>query len=141
MTITVWEQAHSLLGALLLGVGAGLWYDLLRALRWRIRSPALGIGLDLLFWLAVTALLFGWSVAAGNGTVQLFTCVGALLGGILYFRWLSSLFFPFLSTLLGWALRLIKLLLKPLYLLKEGLRKLENFFIDFCKKHFSFPDK
>ena len=62
MTVTVWAQTHSLLGAVLLGIGAGLWYDLLRALRWRIRSPALGIGLDLLFWLAVTTLIFGWSV-------------------------------------------------------------------------------
>ena len=141
MTITVWEQVHSLLGALLLGVGSGLWYDLLRALRWRIRSPALGIGLDLLFWLAVTALIFGWSVAAGDGKVQLFTCFAALLGGVIYFRWLSSLFFPILSTLCFWALGVVKLLLKPLYLLKDGLLKLKNFFIDFCKNHFSFPGK
>lgn len=141
MTITVWEQVHSLLGAVLLGIGSGLWYDLLRALRWRIRSPALGIWLDLLFWLAVTALLFAWSVTADNGKVQIITCAAALLGGAVYFRWLSPLFFPILSTLCGWSLRLIKLLLKPLYLLKECLQKLGNFFIDFCKKHFSFRDK
>lgn len=141
MTIAVWEQVHSLLGAVLLGIGSGLWYDLLRALRWRIRSPALAIGLDLLFWLAVTTLLFAWSVTAGNGKVQIITCAAALVGGVVYFRWLSPLFFPILSTLCGWILRLIKLLLKPLYLLKEGLRKMENFFIDFCKKHFPFRDK
>ena len=73
--------------------------------------------------------------------MHLFTCVAALLGGVIYFRWLSSLFFPIISTLCSWALRVVKLLLKPLYLLKEGLLKLKKFFIDFCKNHFSFPGK
>ena len=141
MTVTILAQAHSLLGALLLGVGSGLWYDLLRGLRYRIRAQALAIALDLLFWLTVTAVLFGWSVSAGGGRVQLITCAAALTGGVIYFRWLSPLFFPPLSALVGLVLRLVKLPLKPLYWLKERGRRGQKFFIHFFEKHFSFPGK
>lgn len=141
MTVTVWEQAHSLLGALLLGVGAGLWYDLLRCLRYRIRARGVAIVLDLLFWLAVTVVIFVWSVTAGGGKVQLSTCAALLLGGVLYFHYLTKLFFPLLSALVRLVLRLLHFLLLPLYWLKRGGKRVQNFFINFCKNHFSFPGK
>ena len=141
MTVTVLEQAHSLLGALLLGVGAGLWYDLLRCLRYRIRSRVIAIALDLLFWLAVTAAIFVWSVAAGGGKVQISVCAALFLGGVVYFRFFSRLFFPILSALVRLLSQLLHLLLTPLIWLKRAAGRVRNFFINFCKKHFSFPGK
>lgn len=139
MTVSVWEQAHSLLGALLLGIGTGLTYDLLRTIRWRIRSHIFCGLLDLLFWLAVTAALFLWSVSAGRGVVQVSVCLFLFLGGVVYFRVLSPLFFPVLSWLTGLIAKFLRLLFTPLRLLGRLVKKIKNFFILFCKKHFSFP--
>lgn len=141
MTVTVWEQLRSLTGALLLGLGAGVWYDLLRCLRRRIRSRAFAAVLDLLFWLAVTAAIFVWSVAAGGGKVQLSVCAALFLGGVVYFRALSRWCFPLLSALTGLAARVLHLISAPGRWLKRIVNQGEKFFSNFCKNHFSFPGK
>lgn len=141
MTVTVWEQLRSLAGALLLGLGAGLWYDLLRCLRRRIRSRAFAAVVDLLFWLAVTAALFLWSVAAGNGIVQLSVCAALFLGGVVYFRIFSRWCFPLMSALTGLIARMLHLTGAPVRGLMHGLERGQKFFSNFCKNHFSFPGK
>ena len=62
MGIDPWGQALTFLGALGLGAGLGLVYDLFRLLRRRVRLPLLGPVLDLLFWVVVTAGLFLLSI-------------------------------------------------------------------------------
>lgn len=141
MTVSVWEQAHSLLGALLLGVATGLTYDLLRCIRYRIRSRIFCGVLDLLFWAAVTAALFLWSVAAGRGVVQVSVCVFLFLGGVVYFRFLSPLFFPVLSWLTNSAVKFFRLLLAPFRWVLGTAAKIGKKFILFFKNHFSFPGK
>ena len=64
MEISVSAQAALLAGALLLGAAVGLLYDFFRILRVRIPLKLLGALLDLVFWLAVTAALFVYAVAA-----------------------------------------------------------------------------
>lgn len=141
MTVTVWEQAHSLLGGLLLGVATGLLYDLLRCVRYRVRGRIFCALLDLLFWCAVTAALFLWSVAAGRGVVRLSVCAALFLGGAAYLHFFSPLCFPALSTLIGFALRLLRLLFSPLGFLARLTRNTAKKFALFFKKHFSFPAK
>lgn len=141
MTVTVWEQLRSLSGALLLGLGAGLWYDLLRCLRRRIRGQLFAAVLDLLFWLAVTAAIFLWSVAAGNGTVQLSCCAALFLGAVIYFRVLSRCCFPLLSALTGLIAGILHLIGAPWRWLKQMVNRGQKFFSNFCKNHFSFPGK
>ena len=138
MNISVWEQAHSLLGALLLGIATGLTYDLLRTIRWRFRSRIFCGILDLLFWLAVTAALFLWSVAAGRGVVQISVCAALFLGAVVYFRFLSPLFFPILSWLTGLVFNFFRLLLTPLRFFRRLAGKIKKIFVLFFKKHFSF---
>ena len=72
------DQARFLLGALALGVGAGLVYDLFRVVRVRLPLPLLAGALDLLFWLMVTAALFVYTTAAGSGEVRLSLLLGVL---------------------------------------------------------------
>lgn len=67
MEISVAGQAAALTGAIALGLGVGLLYDLLRLLRCRLRLPLLGPALDLLFWAAVTIALFLYVIAATGG--------------------------------------------------------------------------
>jgi len=120
-------------------VATGLFYDLLRCIRWRIRSRIFCGVLDLLFWLAVTAALFLWSVEAGRGLVQLSTCIFLFLGGVVYFRFLSALFFPVLSWLTGLVVQFFRLIFAPVRLLGRLTKRLRNFFVLFFKNHFSFP--
>lgn len=82
-------QVLFLAGAAALGLGVGLLYDLFRVMRVRIPLPLLGGVLDLLFWLVVTAGLFVYTTAAGNGEVRLYTIGAVLLGAVVYF-WLAS---------------------------------------------------
>ena len=78
-----------------LGAAIGLLYDFFRILRVRLRLPLLGSVLDLLFWLAVTAAIFVYAVAAGNGEVRIYMLLSILGGAVLYFLLLSR-----------WALKL-----------------------------------
>jgi len=55
----------------------GLLYDLFRSLRVRVTLKLLGALLDLVFWLAVTAALFVYAVAAGKPYVILTAVYGA----------------------------------------------------------------
>ena len=61
MAVSVAAQARALLGALALGLAAGVLYDLFRVVRVRVRLAFLGPALDLLFWLCCTVAFFLWS--------------------------------------------------------------------------------
>jgi len=77
---SVTAQALDFLGALALGGGLGLVYDLFRLLRGRFCLGILGSALDLLYWPLSVAALFFYAVAAGNGEVRIYLLVGAVLG-------------------------------------------------------------
>ena len=74
MGIDLWDQALTFAGAAILGMGAGLVYDLMRVLRRRLRLPLLGPVLDFLFWLLLTAALFVYAVATG-GRLRIFMVI------------------------------------------------------------------
>ncbi len=89
MGIDLWAQALTFLGALGLGAGLGLVYDLFRLLRRRVRLPLLGPALDLLFWVLVTAGLFLYAISAGGGELRIYMAVALFLGAVAYFLLLS----------------------------------------------------
>lgn len=141
MTVSVWEQAYSLLGGLLLGVATGLLYELLRCVRYRVRGHIFCALLDLVFWLSVTAALFLWSVAAGRGVVQLSICAALFLGCAGYLHFLSPLCFPAFFAFTGLIARLLGLLTAPVRLLGRMGEAITKKFTVFFKKHFPFPEK
>lgn len=76
--------------ALLVGVGAAFWFDLLRAWCWVTRpGRALLFMADLGFVLAAGALFLGVLFAANHGELRGYTVVGFGLGALIY-RWLAS---------------------------------------------------
>ena len=80
-------QALRLVLALLLGLGEGLLYDLLRPPRRRLgRCAALP---DLLFSLCAGLLAFLFAMGAGSGRLGLWDLTGMLLGFLLYMYTLS----------------------------------------------------
>ena len=86
---SVTAQALAFLGAMALGGGLGLVYDLFRLLRGRFRLGLLSAALDLLYWPLSVAALFSYAVAAGNGEVRIYLLAGAAAGEVLYFLILS----------------------------------------------------
>ena len=88
MGIDLWDQALTFAGAAILGMGAGLVYDLMLVLRRRLRLPLLGPVLDFLFWLLLTAALFVYAVATG-GRLRIFMVIAVGLGAVFYFLLLS----------------------------------------------------
>lgn len=141
MTVTVWEQAYSLLGGLLLGVATGLLYELLRCIRYRVPGRIFCALLDLLFWLSVTAALFLWSVAAGRGVVRLSLCVALFLGCAGYLHFLSPLCFPAFFAFTGLIARLFHLILSPFRLFSRLATAVTKKITGFFKKLFPFPEK
>lgn len=141
MNITIAEQLHSLLGALLLGIGAGLWYDLLRTLRYRCTPGLVTILLDLLFWVLVTVALFCWSIAAGRGLVQVSICAALMVGFLLYFHFFSHLFFPIVRRLVGYIAAILHCFFAPFRFLKKKCAICGKKVYYFCKKPFSFLQK
>ena len=90
------SQALALLSSLLLGLGLGLLYDLLRPPR-RRGSAALGALLDLFFALAAGAAAFVNAMSAGEGRLGLWELSASLLGFLLYLQLLSPLLLPLLE--------------------------------------------
>ena len=99
-------QLYLRLESALLGVGAGLLYGLLRALR---RHFACGRGataaLDLLFWFVLAAGVFLFGLTPAAGQPRGFVLAGAGGGMTLYFATLSSAVLCVLGTLLRAAAR------------------------------------
>ena len=99
------QQVQLLLQSLLLGVGFGLWYDVLRALR-RLRAPgcAATAVCDALFWLALLAALFEFNLLFAAGQTRAFALAGTAGGALLYFGLLSACALPWF--MLGWRMLL-----------------------------------
>ncbi|MBS6367113.1 MAG: hypothetical protein KH420_07180 [Clostridiales bacterium] len=114
------------------GLGLGLIYDLLRALRRRNRR--LAVPLDLLFCLVALLLVLLLALYPGQGVVRLFMLGGMALGILLWFLTAS---WPFLSILD----KLLTLLGRTLGLLLAPLVKTCKFMKKFLKKLFLFVEK
>jgi hypothetical protein len=87
--ITVSRQALEAAAALLLGAGAGAFYDILRVIRRRLPLKIVTAACDLIFSLAAFAALFLLGMTLGGGRARALLCVLAVLGGALYFLVLS----------------------------------------------------
>ena len=86
-------QAAALLLAALLGLGAGLLYDLLRPPRRAMRRAWAAL-IDLLYALCVGIGLFLFAMSAGEGRLGLWELGAALAGFLVYLHLLSPVFLP-----------------------------------------------
>lgn len=127
MHIDVAEQARMLLQSLLIGVGLGLAYDVLRAVRRSLRLRWVAFVLDLLFWLCVTVLLFVVAMLGEAGEVRLYLGALFLVGSGIYLLTLSRLVLPMLLWLLSAIGKIWTFLTAPL---RIGLRRVKKV----CKK-------
>ena len=87
------RQAEALGLAVLIGIGAGLLYDLLRPPRWRLRAAA-AFALDALYCLILGAALFVFAMSRGDGQLGLGALAAAWTGFLAYHRLLSPRLLP-----------------------------------------------
>ena len=95
------RQALGLLGALLLGLGLGLAYDLLRPPR-QGTGPLLTALLDVLFCLTAASAAFLYAMGASDGRLGLWELTASFSGFLLYLHFLSPVFLPWWQR--GWLL-------------------------------------
>lgn len=88
------RQAEALGLAVLLGICAGLLYDLLRPPRWRLRAAA-AFALDALYCFLCGAALFLFAMSRGDGRLGIGALAAAWTGFLAYHRLLSPLLLPF----------------------------------------------
>lgn len=112
------QQVTLVLQSLLLGVGIGAVYDVLRALRLHFRCGWAGVALlDTLFWAIVLAALFEFGLIAAAGQPRGFVLLTAAGGVELYLVALSE-------TMLEVFMRLLQVLAKlrrAVYGLRDAL--------------------
>ena len=87
MGFQIADQLRPFLLAVLLGLGAGLWYDLLRAVR--LRLPRLTCALDLLYCLTAGAALSLFVLRQSDGQLRGFILMGAAGGCFIFFALFS----------------------------------------------------
>jgi len=85
MELNLMFQVYQAATSLLVGLGAGLYYDLLKTIRRRVGRGGATLLLDLLFWLGLAPLLFVQTMTMGQGGVRIFMLVTNALGALLYF--------------------------------------------------------
>jgi len=91
MELDIIHQVYQAGTALLLGLAAGLYYDILKTIRCCKKRTAGGtIFFDLLFWLGLAIALFFQTMTTGRGVVRIFMLVTNALGAWLYFLALSK---------------------------------------------------
>ena len=90
MILSMEGQAWLFFSTVLVGGAVGLFYDFFRVLRrtaphkrWVVQCE------DMLFWLAVTVLVFYYMLHRNYGEIRLFALLGMALGGALYFTTVS----------------------------------------------------
>lgn len=97
MALQLRGQALGLLASLLLGLGLGLGYDILRPPR-RHGGRVVGALLDVLFSLLAACACFIGAMGAENGRLGLWELAASLLGFLLYLYTLSPMILPVLSA-------------------------------------------
>jgi spore cortex biosynthesis protein YabQ len=134
MGVAVSQQVFALTGALLLGLGLGLVYDLLRVLRSRWHSGGVGAALDLLFWFLAALVLVLWSVYALGGVVRVYIVLAMAAGVWLWFATFSPRFLELGRQIADECAHVAHTLTAPV----RALAALWKKFLVFCKKIFSY---
>jgi spore cortex biosynthesis protein YabQ len=108
------DQLISFLRSALLGLMAGVVYDLLRAVRLRrARSRVLTHLLDAVYVLSALLVLFLFTLRQGDGELRLYMLLAIALGLSFYFLLLGGIFRPLWSFWVDVLISLLKILWKP----------------------------
>lgn len=132
MEISNSAQVIEFVLSLLLGIGFGIFYDIVRVIRRRI--PFLGSALDFILPLAIAIGMLLFALYAGGGILRIFMLAAVVLGAAMYFAMLSPLILGVLFLFADLINSIICLLLTP-------IKFLFDFLWNFSKKLFHLLEK
>ena len=89
MEISVTDQLIEAVAALILGFGAGIFYDVLRVVRRRLRIRVVTYVCDFVFCVVIGVALLVLALTIGGGKARALLCVLAGVGAAVYFALLS----------------------------------------------------
>lgn len=118
MILPVFHQGGLFLGTIIAGFILAFFYDMFRVARRIIPHAPMAVHIeDMLYWLVVAAVMFGFMLKANSGDVRMFSIVGTFIGMVLYALLLSSIFMKFSMEIYGFlrkiAIFLLTILLAP----------------------------
>jgi len=124
--------------SILLGLAAGLLYDLLRPLR--LRVPPLAGFLDSLYCLTAAAAVFLFTLRQAQGQLRFYVLLGIAGGGALFFGIFSVPLRPvwdFWADAAADLLRLVTIPCREMLAVCKKMWKAEKNLFYFCKKYYT----
>lgn len=125
-------QTLQFLYSALLGVGLGVFYDVLRCVRSYVRKSRIITGIfDVIFWICAIFSLIAFILTCTEGRMRWYVLFGTFCGGFVYASAASEIVFKVMRGTAKALSKLLSLITRPVYLM---LRKLKNMGIDASKK-------
>ena len=124
--------------SILLGLAAGLLYDLLRPLR--LRVPPLAGFLDSLYCLSAAAAVFLFTLRQAQGQLRFYVLLGIAGGGALFFGIFSAPLRPvwdFWADAAADLLRLVAIPFRKMLAVCKKMWKAEKNLFYFCNKYYT----
>jgi len=87
---------EALFYAFFVGIGFGIYYDILRLFRLTV---GLGLFFDLLFWVSCSFVTFSYLLIFNNGEIRWIYLVTILVGFLVYILSFGKLFLPIQKTI------------------------------------------
>ena len=89
-------MGEALFYAFFVGIGFGIYYDILRLFRLTV---GLDLFFDLLFWVSCSFVTFSYLLIFNNGEIRWIYLVTILVGFLVYILSFGKLFFPIQKTI------------------------------------------
>jgi len=90
MELAISLQLYQASTALLFGFAAGVFYDILKTFRQRIKRTGWAVFFDILYWFALAIAIFVQTMTTGQGVVRIFMLVINFGSAAVYFITLSK---------------------------------------------------
>jgi len=117
MILSMPGQAWLFLTTVCVGGAVGLFYDFFRVLRRCAPHKRWAVQLeDILFWLAVTVLVFYYMLHRNYGEIRLFVLLGIGVGALLYFATISPFIVKIAVAIVEYLKRVIAVIIRILLL-------------------------
>ncbi len=137
MDISITGQGLEFLYSILMGVGLGIVYDVMRIFRGRIRFWIITAILDVVFWAVCSFAAFWFAMGIGGGQLRLFAMAGIAVGAAIHFLLLSRPVRAVGFFLADGTITLVQILLVPVNALLSVWQRVCRGFL----KTFSYMDK
>jgi len=112
--------------ALLIGVLAGIYYDVLKAIRRQFKGTGATICLDICFWLGMLLALIGQIMTVGQGAARIFMVALNFGGGVLYFLVLSVQVSIWIEKCFIFLIRVTRMITGPIQFCWGKLKKISK---------------